>query len=83
MYLFKLKGLCITTGSLAPDAKHEAPGDGAPVTDLIDGETRCGRLKGLKPGVSTRQVEETTIDPDWFSMVSLGFQCVGAVWPRP
>lgn len=63
------KGLFITTGSFTPDAKREATRDGAPVLDLIDGETLCGLLKNLGLGVSTRQVEEVSINPDWFDTV--------------
>jgi len=61
------KGLFITTGSFTPDAKREATRDGAPVLDLIDGEALCAILKDLSLGVSTRQVEEVSIDPSWFS----------------
>jgi len=63
------KGLFITTGSFTPEAKREATRDGAPVLDLIDGETLCTILKGLNLGVSTRQVEEVSIDADWFTTV--------------
>jgi restriction system protein len=61
------KGLFITTGSFTPDAKREATRDGAPVLDLIDGETLCTILKDLNLGVGTRQVEEVSIDADWFA----------------
>jgi len=61
------KGLLMTTGSFTPDAKREATRDGAPVLDLIDGDTLCTILKDLGLGVSTRQVEEVTIDADWFT----------------
>jgi restriction system protein len=63
------KGLLITTGTFTPDAKREATRDGAPVLDLIDGETLCGLLKSLGLGVSTRQVEEVSIDREWFDSV--------------
>lgn len=63
------KGLFITTGSFTPDAKREATRDGAPVLDLIDGETLCTLLKDLVLGVSTRQVEEVSINADWFASV--------------
>lgn len=63
------KGLFITTGSFTPDAKREATRDGAPVIDLFDGEALCGLLKSLGLGVRTRQVEEVTIDPEWFASV--------------
>jgi restriction system protein len=61
------KGLLLTTGSFTPDAKREATRDGAPVLDLIDGEMLCTILKDLNLGVSTQQVEEVSIDADWFS----------------
>jgi restriction system protein len=60
------KGLFITTGNFTPDAMREATRDGAPVLDLIDGETLCKILKDLNLGVGTRQVEEVSIDADWF-----------------
>ena len=61
------KGLFITTGNFTPEAKREATRDGAPVLDLIDGEALCTILKDLSLGVGTRQVEEVSINPSWFS----------------
>jgi restriction system protein len=61
------KGLFITTGSFTPEAKREATRDGAPVLDLIHGEALCAILKDLSLGVGTRQVEEVSINPTWFS----------------
>ena len=61
------KGLLITTGNFTPDAMREATRDGAPVLDLIDGGDLCLLLKDLKLGVSTRQVEEVTVEADWFA----------------
>jgi restriction system protein len=61
------KGLLLTTGSFTTEARKEATRDGAPVLDLIDGDALCTILKDLGLGVSTRQVEEVTIDPDWFA----------------
>jgi len=63
------KGLFITTGSFTPEAKREATRDGAPVLDLIDGDTLCILLKEHRLGVSTRPVEEVSIDPGWFGTV--------------
>ncbi|MDP9473686.1 MAG: restriction endonuclease [Chloroflexota bacterium] len=63
------KGLFITTGSFTPEAKREATRDGAPVLDLIDGDTLSTILKGLNLGVSTRQVEEVSVDATWFTSV--------------
>jgi restriction system protein len=63
------KGLFITTGTFTPDAKREATRDGAPVLDLIDGDALSAILKDLNLGVRTRQVEEVSIDADWFASV--------------
>ena len=63
------KGLFITTGSFTPDAKREATRDGAPVLDLIDGDALSTILKNLNLGVRTRQVEEVSVDADWFGSV--------------
>lgn len=63
------KGLLLTTGSFTPDAKREATRDGAPVLDLIDGESLCDLLKDLRLGVTTRMVEEVNIDADWLSSI--------------
>lgn len=60
------KGLLITTGAFTSEAMREATRDGAPVLDLIDGESLCDLLKQLKLGVSTEQVEAVTIHPSWF-----------------
>ena len=61
------KGLLMTTGSFTPEAKREATRDGAPVLDLIDGDSLCTILKDLSLGVTTRQVDEVSINPEWFS----------------
>lgn len=63
------KGLFITTGSYTPDAQKEATRDGAPPIDLIDGEQLCELLKNLKLGVTTKMVEEVSIDADWFAQI--------------
>jgi restriction system protein len=63
------KGLFLTTGSFTVEAKREATRDGAPVLDLIDGETLCDILKNLNLGVATKQVEEVTIEPGWFHSI--------------
>ncbi len=60
------KGILITTGYFTEDAKREATRDGAPALDLIDGDRLCDLLKTYALGVSTRQVDEVTIDPKWF-----------------
>jgi len=63
------KGLFMTTGSYTPDAQKEATRDGAPAIDLIDGEQLCDLLKNLKLGVTTKMVEEVSIDPNWFAQI--------------
>lgn len=63
------KGLLITTGSYTPDAKKEATRDGAPVIDLIDGDYLCNLLKDFRLCVSTQQVEEVSIDSQWFTEI--------------
>lgn len=56
------KGLLITTGTFTNDAKREATRDGAPPVDLIDGARLCDLLKQYEIGVSTRMVEEVTVN---------------------
>src|SRR6266851_4621800 len=63
------KGLFITTGTFTAEAKKEATRDGAPAIDLIDGDLLCDLLKNLKLGVSTKMVEDVTIDPEWFGKI--------------
>lgn len=63
------KGLFITTGTFTADAKKEATRDGAPAIDLIDGDLLCDLLKSLRLGVTTKMVEEVSIDADWFSKI--------------
>jgi restriction system protein len=63
------KGLFITTGTFTAEAKKEATRDGAPAIDLIDGDSLCDLLKTLKLGVTTRMVEEVSIDPSWFAKI--------------
>jgi restriction system protein len=58
------KGLIITTGRFTSDAQREAVRDGAPAIDLVDGETLCDLLKGLRQGVEVRSVEIVEIRPD-------------------
>ncbi len=63
------KGLFMTTGSYTPDAQKEATRDGAPAIDLIDGEQLCELLKNLKLGVTTKMVEEVSVEGDWFAQI--------------
>ena len=63
------KGLLITTGNFTKEAVREATRDGAPAIDLIDGDLLLNKLKELGLGVETRkvEVEQVSIDVDWFS----------------
>jgi restriction system protein len=61
------KGLIITTSTFTKEAQREATRDGAAAIDLVDGEQLVSMLKEFKLGVSTRQVEEVTVDPAWFT----------------
>jgi restriction system protein len=63
------KGLIITTGSFTPAASHEATRDGAPPIDLIDGEQLIDKLKDLKLGVETKQVEVVEVNTEWFTSI--------------
>ena len=65
------KGLLITTGTFSKDAVQEAIRDGAPAIDLIDGDQLMDKLKNLGLGVLTRkiEIEEVTIDHDWFTSI--------------
>ena len=60
------KGLVMTTGTFSTDARKEATRDGAPAIDLVDGETLCELLKGLKIGVSIRKVEHVLVEQHVF-----------------
>ena len=68
------KGLIFTTGSFTAEAKREATRDGAPVIDLVDGTELCKLLKDLGLGVRTQQVEEVSIDADWYAALTTGSQ---------
>ncbi len=57
------KGLIITTGIL------EATRDGAPPIDLIDGEQLIDKLKDLRLGVATKQVEVVEVNSEWFAAI--------------
>lgn len=65
------KGLMITTGNFTKDAVREATRDGAPAIDLIDGDQLVDKLKELGLGVQIRkiEVEEISVDKNWFSGV--------------
>jgi restriction system protein len=59
------KGLFITTGSFTAEARREATRDGAPLIDLIDGDTLCDLLKEHGLGV----VERVQVDAAWFAKI--------------
>lgn len=59
-------GLFITTGTFTREAVKEAQRDGAPLIDLIDGESLCEKLKELKLGVETKLIESVEINNNWF-----------------
>ena len=61
------KGLIISTGSFTREARREATRDGAPPIDLIDGNLLVDKLRELKLGIKTRQVEMVNVDQEWFT----------------
>jgi restriction system protein len=63
------KGLIITTARFTKEAIREATREGAAAIDLVDGNQLVEMLKSLSLGVSTRQVEEVSIDKDWFDSI--------------
>lgn len=63
------KGLIITTGNFTRDAILEATRDGAPPIDLIDGEQLIDKLKDLRLGIATKQVEVVEVDTEWFAAI--------------
>jgi len=63
------KGLMITTGRFTREASLEATRDGAPPIDLIDGEQLIDKLKDLKLGATTKQVEVVEVEPEWFAAI--------------
>lgn len=63
------KGLIITTGSFTRDASLEATRDGAPPIDLIDGEQLIDKLKDLRLGIATKQVEVVAVNTQWFASI--------------
>jgi restriction system protein len=63
------KGLIITMGTFTRDASLEATRDGAPPIDLIDGEQLMDKLKDLKLGITTWQVEVVEVNAEWFGAI--------------
>ena len=60
------KGIFISTGSFTKSANDEATRDGAIAIDLINGERLCNLLKEHSLGVTTKLVEEVSVNEDWF-----------------
>lgn len=63
------KGLIIITGGFTRDARREATRDGAPPLDLIDGQLLVEKLKELRLGVETKQVEKVEVNDEWFGSI--------------
>jgi len=65
------KGVIITTAGFTREARVEAPRDGAPPIDLLNGEDLMARLKDLQMGieVSKRVVEDVTVEAEWFRSI--------------
>jgi restriction system protein len=61
------KGLIISTAGFTREARLEATRDGAPPIDLISGELLVEKLKELRLGVATKQVEVVEIKSGWFA----------------
>ncbi len=51
------------------DAILEATRDGAPPIDLIDREQLIDKLKDLRLGVATKQVEVVEVNSEWFAAI--------------
>ena len=60
------KGLLITTGTFTREASKEATREGVPPIDLIDGELLIDKLKELRLGIDTRQIEEIKVNAAFF-----------------
>jgi len=58
------KGIIITTGSFTSEARKEAVRDGAPSSELVDGEKLAGMLEKLELGLRPRQIFE--VDAPFF-----------------
>ncbi len=54
---------------MPPAASLRRSREGAPAIDLIDGEQLCELLKNLKLGVTTKMVEEVSVEADWFAQI--------------
>lgn len=63
------RGIIITTGGFTAEARREARRDGAPPVDLIDGKELIDKLKELRLGIRTRNVELIEVDTKWFASI--------------
>jgi restriction system protein len=63
------KGLIITTATFTADARREATRDGAPVVDLVNGETLADLLKQYRIGVGVQMVEEVEVNAEFFQSI--------------
>ena len=65
------KGLLITTGTFSLQAQQEASRPGAPLVDLIDGDTLADLLKKYRLGVKVveKLVEDVEVDSEFFRAV--------------
>ena len=65
------KGLLITTGTFTAQAQSEASRPGAPLVDLIDGDTLADLLKQYRLGVKVveKVVEDVELDSEFFKTV--------------
>ena len=63
------KGLFITTGTFTREANREATREGVSPIDLIDGDLLIDKLKELRLGIETRQIEEVKINATFFKNI--------------
>ncbi|MCG3776887.1 MAG: Mrr restriction system protein [Nitrospira sp.] len=63
------RGLFITSGRFTSSAKAEATREDARPIDLIDGREFAAMLRTFSLGVTTRVVEVTDVDEQWFKSV--------------
>jgi restriction system protein len=63
------KGLILTTASFTREAIREATREGAAAIDLVNGEQLADILKNLGLGVTTKMVEDVSVDKQWFETI--------------
>ena len=56
------KGIIITTSTFTTEARREAMREGAPLVDLVDGETLGELLRQHRIGVIVRMIEDVSVD---------------------